>query len=187
MSAQQLWSKNIFRQKVRTAIHSMLVSDYLCQTTLYKLLTGAGVHAACRTSCQSQLPTPATMTAAPHKKNTHQTITPTCACLLQTRASSHPRAGIIVPSGFYPPSLLLPWSCSIPGGGVGGVDGGGGRSQPGCLGFLLHIAGLCCVDQSSSTHTRSHTPLNASLLLQHIIFADHKIHPHRFFPGRTWH
>ena len=31
-----------------------------------------------------------------------------------------------------------------------------------------------------------HTPLNASLLLQHIIFADHKIHPQPF-PGRTWH
>lgn len=30
----------------------------------------------------------------------------------------------------------------------------------------------------------THTPLNASLLLQHIIFADHKIHPQRF-PGRT--
>ena len=49
------------------------------------------------------------------------------------------------------------------------------------LGWILHIA-VSAVWISPPPHT----PLNASLLLQHIIFADHKIHPQRF-PGRTWH
>lgn len=54
-------------------------------------------------------------------------------------------------------------------------------ASPAPLGWVLHTA-VSAVWISPPPHT----PLNASLLLQHIIFADHKIHPQRF-PGRTWH
>lgn len=46
-------------------------------------------------------------------------------------------------------------------------------------GWTMHVA-VCAV----WIRPPPHTPLNASLLLRHIIFADHKIHPQRF-PGRT--
>lgn len=68
----------------------------------------------------------------------------------------------------------------LPHGSIIGSGGGWLLSfQPSALAWLVHIA-VSAVWISPPPHT----PLNASLLLQHIIFADHKIHPQRF-PGRT--
>lgn len=150
------------------------------------------MHAACRTSCQSELPPPPPpppwqlgLQKSRTQKQSYLCLSPADACL-------HPRAcWDYCPwssrrsrsPGFYPPSLLillLPWSCSVPGGG--GRWWWWRRPLPARLPRLppAHCGALLCGSVLLRTHTLTHTPLNASLLLQHIIFADHKIHPHRF-------
>lgn len=85
---------------------------------------------------------------------------------------------IALPS--YPPSFPFPCNHDAP-----IIPGEGGCSHQQRLGWIMHIS-VSAVWISPPPHTHTHTPLNASLLLQHIIFADHKIHP-QHFPGRTWH
>lgn len=82
-------------------------------------------------------------------------------------------AAVAVPFIHHLSYLLLPWRSIILGGG-------------GCFFQPSAPAGSCTLQSLLCELAFLHTPLNASLLLQHIIFADHKIHPQRF-PGRTWH
>lgn len=115
-------------------------------------------------------------------------FSPTFTCFLQTsspvRLVIHVFAGMLVIIVPVAVAVALPFihhlsylhaSMKLPLSRVGG----GCSFQPSASAGILHIA-VFAVWISPPPHT----PLNASLLLQHIIFADHKIHPQRF-PGRT--
>lgn len=107
-------------------------------------------------------------------------INPTLACLPQTlqRAVIHVFATIavlVVPASVAVP-IILHLSKKLP---LSPVKKAWLLPAAQRLGWIIHFA-VCAVWISPPPHT----PLNASLLLQHIIFADHKNHPQRF-PGRT--